>query len=57
MERTLALRTNAEFRASLQECRHRHEREGGVALEEARERYGLPPSRDDAAWTAREGEQ
>jgi hypothetical protein len=40
---TLSLRTNAEFQAYLQQCRDRHEREGGMSLEEARARYGLPP--------------
>jgi hypothetical protein len=40
---TLSLRTNAEFQAYLQQCRDRHEREGGTSLEEVRARYGLPP--------------
>ena len=40
---TLSLRTNAEFQAYLQQCRDRHEREGGLSLVKARARYGLPP--------------
>jgi hypothetical protein len=39
---TLSLRTNTEFQAYLQQCRDRHEREGGTSLEEVRARYGLP---------------
>ena len=40
---TLSLRTNAEFQAYLQQCRDRHQREGGASLEEVRTRYGLSP--------------
>jgi antitoxin (DNA-binding transcriptional repressor) of toxin-antitoxin stability system len=40
---TLSLRTNADFQAYLQQCRDRHDREGGTSLEETRARYGLPP--------------
>ena len=40
---TLSLRTNPEFQAYLQQCRDRHQREGGASLEEVRARYGLPP--------------
>ena len=39
---TLSLRTNAEFQAYLQQCRDRHQREGGTSLEQVRARYGLP---------------
>jgi antitoxin (DNA-binding transcriptional repressor) of toxin-antitoxin stability system len=40
---TLSLRTNAEFQAYLQQCRERHDRQGGISLEEMRARYGLSP--------------
>ncbi len=40
---TLSLRTNAEFQSYLQQCRDRHNREGGMRLEDVRARYGLPP--------------
>lgn len=40
---TLALRTNPEFQAYLQQCRDRHHRDGGARLEDVRSRYGLPP--------------
>lgn len=40
---TLSLRTNAEFQAYLQQCRDRHQREGGTSLEQVRAGYGLPP--------------
>ena len=39
---TLSLRTNAEFQAYLQQCRDRHQREGGASLEQVRARHGLP---------------
>lgn len=40
---TLSLRTNAEFQSYLQQCRDRHQREGGMPLENVRTHYGLPP--------------
>ena len=40
---TLSLRTNAEFQSYLQQCRDRHQREGGMRLEDVRAHYGLPP--------------
>ena len=40
---TLSLRTNAEFQTYLQQCRNRHQREGGTSLEQVRARDGLPP--------------
>ena len=40
---TLSLRTNAEFQSYLQQCRGRHQREGGMRLEDVRTHYGLPP--------------
>lgn len=40
---TLSLRTNAEFRSYLQQCRDRHKREGGTRLEDVRAHYGLSP--------------
>ena len=40
---TLSLRANPDFQAYLQQCRERHQREGGAPLEEVRVRYGLPP--------------
>jgi len=40
---TLSLRANAEFQTYLQQCRDRHDREGGMSLEDVRARYGLPP--------------
>ncbi|HPM82482.1 MAG TPA: hypothetical protein PLF81_17375 [Candidatus Anammoximicrobium sp.] len=40
---TLSLRTNPEFQAYLQQCRERHQREGGASLEDVRARSGLPP--------------
>jgi hypothetical protein len=40
---TLSLSTNADFLAMIQRSRERHSREGGVGLQEARRRLGVPP--------------
>ena len=43
-QEVLALKSNAEFMAYLTDCKKRSNIQSRVALQQVREKYGLPPS-------------